>query len=50
MKRFYKVVAVEAAEGGHRILLDGRPVRTPADPAGRLRLSDGADGGGWPAP
>lgn len=30
-KRFYKNVTVEAGEGGeHRVLLDGRPVRTPA--------------------
>ena len=28
-KRFYKDVSVDAAEGGYRILLDGRPVRTP---------------------
>jgi chaperone required for assembly of F1-ATPase len=30
MKRFYKETAVEAAEGGYRVLLDGRPMRTPA--------------------
>jgi chaperone required for assembly of F1-ATPase len=30
MKRFYKVTAVEAGEGGFRVLLDGRPMRTPA--------------------
>ena len=30
MKRFYKTVALDEAEGGHRVLLDGRPVRTPA--------------------
>ena len=29
MKRFYKNVAVVAGDGGHRIELDGRPVRTP---------------------
>lgn len=29
MKRFYKDVAVVAGDGGHRIELDGRPVRTP---------------------
>ena len=28
-KRFYKDVAVEASEGVWRILLDGRPIRTP---------------------
>jgi len=28
MKRFYKKVAVEEAEGGWRITLDGRPIRT----------------------
>lgn len=30
MKRFYTEVSVDAAAGGHRILLDGRPVHTPA--------------------
>ena len=30
MKRFYKDVGVDATAGGHRILLDGRPVHTPA--------------------
>ncbi len=30
MKRFYKETATEAADGGFRILLDGRPMRTPA--------------------
>ena len=30
MKRFYKAVTVAAGEQGHRILLDGKPVRTPA--------------------
>lgn len=30
MKRFYKQASVEAADGGWRVLLDGRPVRTPA--------------------
>jgi chaperone required for assembly of F1-ATPase len=29
MKRFYKDAAVEAAEDGFRVLLDGKPVRTP---------------------
>ena len=28
-KRFWTEVTVEARDGGHRILLDGRPVRTP---------------------
>jgi chaperone required for assembly of F1-ATPase len=30
VKRFYKEVSVHAAAEGHRVLLDGRPVRTPA--------------------
>ncbi len=30
MKRFYKETAVEAADGGWRVLLDGKPMRTPA--------------------
>jgi chaperone required for assembly of F1-ATPase len=30
MKRFYKETAVDSGDGGHRILLDGRPMRTPA--------------------
>jgi len=30
MKRFYKDTAVEAGEGDFRVLLDGRPMRTPA--------------------
>jgi chaperone required for assembly of F1-ATPase len=30
MKRFYKEVAAAQAEDGFRILLDGRPVKTPA--------------------
>src|SRR5262245_3362484 len=29
-KRFYSAVAVGSVEGGYGILLDGRPVRTPA--------------------
>ncbi|MCV3764244.1 ATP12 family chaperone protein [Rhizobium sp. TRM95796] len=28
-KRFYKDVSVQQTEGGHQILLDGRPVKTP---------------------
>jgi chaperone required for assembly of F1-ATPase len=30
MKRFYKTVAVEPREGGYAVLLDGKPIRTPA--------------------
>jgi len=30
MKRFYKETAVDLGDGGHCILLDGRPMRTPA--------------------
>lgn len=30
MKRFYKEAAVEAGDGGFRVLLDGKPMRTPA--------------------
>lgn len=30
MKRFYKESAVEAGDGGFRVLLDGKPMRTPA--------------------
>ncbi len=30
MKRFYKEVGVDEAEGGFRTLLDGRPLKTPA--------------------
>ncbi len=30
MKRFYKRTAFERAEAGHRVLLDGKPMRTPA--------------------
>jgi chaperone required for assembly of F1-ATPase len=30
MKRFYKTVSVAEAEDGFRVLLDGRPVKTPA--------------------
>lgn len=29
MKQFYREVTVAAAEGGWRVLLDGRPIRTP---------------------
>lgn len=30
MKRFYNEAAVDIGDGGHRILLDGKPMRTPA--------------------
>ena len=30
MKRFYKETAVDACDGGYRVLLDRRPMRTPA--------------------
>jgi chaperone required for assembly of F1-ATPase len=30
VKRFYQRVEVAAADGAHRVLLDGRPLRTPA--------------------
>jgi chaperone required for assembly of F1-ATPase len=30
MKRFYKDTATDAADGGWRVLLDGKPLRTPA--------------------
>lgn len=30
MKRFYKETAVESGDGGWRVLLDGKPMRTPA--------------------
>ena len=30
MKRYYKETAVDLGDGGHRVLLDGRPMRTPA--------------------
>lgn len=30
MKRFYKETAIESAEEGFRVLLDGKPMRTPA--------------------
>lgn len=33
MKKFYKTVAVEPREGGHAVLLDGKPMRTPAGKA-----------------
>ena len=41
MRRFYETVEVAPADDGHRVLLDGRPLRTPAKrllalPAARL--------------
>src|SRR5690349_8526710 len=30
MKRFYKEVSAAPAEGGFAVLLDGRPIKTPA--------------------
>jgi chaperone required for assembly of F1-ATPase len=30
MKRFYKETAVDRVDDGHRVLLDGKPMRTPA--------------------
>jgi chaperone required for assembly of F1-ATPase len=30
VKRFYRSVEIAAADDGHRVLLDGRPLRTPA--------------------
>lgn len=30
MKRFYEKTAVDAVDGGFRVLLDGRPLKTPA--------------------
>lgn len=30
MKRFYRTASSAPAEGGHGVLLDGRPIRTPA--------------------
>ena len=33
MKKFYKTVAVEPLEGGYAVLLDGKPIRTPAGKA-----------------
>ena len=33
MKRFWKEVAAEQADGGFRVSLDGRPLRTPGGAA-----------------
>ncbi|NJO36688.1 MAG: ATPase [Rhizobiales bacterium] len=30
MRRFYQATGVDAADGGYRVLLDGRPLKTPA--------------------
>ncbi|MBO6561756.1 MAG: ATPase [Nisaea sp.] len=30
MKRFYKTASVGSSDGGYQVLLDGRPIRTPA--------------------
>lgn len=30
MKRFYEATGIDAVEGGFRVLLDGRPLKTPA--------------------
>ncbi|RME68838.1 MAG: ATPase, partial [Alphaproteobacteria bacterium] len=30
MKRFYDTVAVQRTDGGYAIVLDGKPLRTPA--------------------
>ncbi len=42
-KRFYKTVSVEGAAGGFRLLLDGKPVRTPAKRELRLPTQALAD-------
>jgi chaperone required for assembly of F1-ATPase len=53
MKRFYKETAVDQGDGGHRILLDGRPMRTPAKavlvvPTRALALAIAAEWGAVP--
>ena len=53
MKRFYKETAVEQAEGGFRVLLDGKPMRTPAKsilvvPTRSLAEAIAAEWGGVP--
>ena len=30
MKRFYKLAGIASEDGGYRVLLDGRPIKTPA--------------------
>jgi chaperone required for assembly of F1-ATPase len=53
MKRFYKETAVDQGDGGHRILLDGKPMRTPAKavlvvPTRALAEAIAAEWGGVP--
>jgi chaperone required for assembly of F1-ATPase len=48
VKRFYRQVTVASDEGGHRVLLDGRPLRTPAKrilvaPSAELALAIAAE-------
>jgi len=48
MKRFYKDVSVAAQDGGHAVLLDGRPVKTPSGnglvlPSEKLALAIAAE-------
>jgi chaperone required for assembly of F1-ATPase len=43
MKRFYKLATVSPEEGGVAILLDGRPVRTPARSALRVPTEELAE-------
>lgn len=51
MKRFYKQVAVEPSAGGFALLLDGRPVKTPARAALAVPSQQLAEGiaGEWQA-
>jgi len=53
MKRFYKETAIEQAGGGFRVLLDGKPMRTPAKsilevPTRSLAEAIAAEWGGVP--
>src|SRR4029450_5968985 len=53
MKRFYKETAVDLGDGGHRVLLDGKPMRTPAKavlvvPTRALAEAIAAEWGGVP--
>jgi chaperone required for assembly of F1-ATPase len=53
MKRFYKDTAVDAGDGGFRVLLDGKPMRTPAKsvlvvPTAPLADAIAAEWGGVP--
>jgi chaperone required for assembly of F1-ATPase len=43
MKRFYKEVSVAPAEGGFAVLLDGKPIRTPAKAVLAVPTRDLAD-------